>query len=223
MNGSLALAQMNSVPDLSPLAPVSALPIDWPIELVLMIGVPGSGKSTWARQLQQLQSDCLIVSTDRIRAMLFGDETIQGSWFSVQREIRQQLQQAVIQIRGGQARLALYDATNTKRRYRRDLIALVRSIGFTHITAVWLHPPLELCLLRNQGRSRQVPEAVIHRMDRQLWSCPPRLREGIDRLLYNPEPVEILTDMQPNQLSLTRIEGTEIAPASRQEPNPIGR
>lgn len=186
-----------------------------------MIGIPGSGKSTWAAGMQQLQPDAVVISTDRIRAMLFGDETIQGPWFLVQRETQRQLQQAHQQIQLGQSPLAIYDATNAKRRYRRDLIAQVRSIGFTQITGVWLNPPLELCLLRNIQRSRQVPEAVIQRMYRQLWSCPPRLREGIDRLFYNPSPIDLWSTLETNASSLTRIEGTEIAPRLRQEPNSI--
>lgn len=209
---------MNSETHAGSPAPVLIAPID----LMLLIGIPGSGKSTWAAEFQRLQPETIVISTDRIREKLFGDAALQGSWFLVQQEMRQQLQQAVLQIQSGQAKLAIYDATNAKRRYRRDLIALVRSIGFTHITAVWLNPPLELCLLRNQTRSRQVPEFVIHRMYRQLWSNPPRLREGIDRLFYNPQPIDLLPKMQPNNLSLTRMESTEIAPVSRQEPNPIG-
>ena len=45
-----------------------------------LIGLPGSGKSTFARQWVEYDPNCIIISTDTIRAELFGDETIQGDW-----------------------------------------------------------------------------------------------------------------------------------------------
>jgi predicted kinase len=164
--------------------------------LILLIGIPGSGKSSLAAQLQQSQLGCLLISTDQIRARLFGDEAIQGAWWLIWQELEHQLRSAVEQIQVGQATLAIYDATNTRRRYRREIIALARAVGFTCMIGVWLDPPFELCRQRNQHRSRQVPEAILHRMYRQLWSCPPRLREGFDLLLHDstvsPEPEMLL-------------------------------
>lgn len=153
------------------------------VALVFLIGIPGSGKSTWAADFRQT-CPCLLISTDQIRAELFGDAAIQGDWRLVWAVVQQRFQQAVQQIQAGQIELALYDATNVKRRYRRDLIQVARSSGFNHITGVWLNPPLAVCLERNRNRSRQVPEPVIDRMHRQLWGAPPRLREGMDRLQY---------------------------------------
>lgn len=153
-------------------------------QLILMIGIPGSGKSSLAALFQQARPGCLLISTDQIRAHLFGDEANQGPWPLIWREIRQQFSHAVAQIQYDSANFALFDATNARRRNRRELIALARSTGFTQITGIWLDPPLEVCLERNQNRSRRVPEAVIQRMHRQLWSCPPRLREGIDQLFH---------------------------------------
>jgi predicted kinase len=151
--------------------------------LLLLIGVPGCGKSMLAAQLQQ-QHSCLLISTDLIRERLFGDAAIQGAWRLIWQEVGQQLQAAVEQIHSGRAVFAIYDATNTRRRSRRQLIGLARSLGFTRVLALWLNPPLELCQQRNQQRQRQVPADVIQRMHQQLCSSPPRLREGIDLLLH---------------------------------------
>ncbi|MCU0526427.1 MAG: AAA family ATPase [Elainella sp. Prado103] len=171
--------------DLQPQSPDAAMsPV---IALVFLIGVPGSGKSTWAAAFQKNHT-CQLISTDRIRAELFGDEAIQGDWGLIWAAVQQQFQPAIQQIRAGEIEVALYDATNTKRRYRRDLIQMARSSGFNHIRGVWLNPPLAVCLERNRHRSRQVPEAVIYRMHRQLWGAPPRLREGMDQLQYIATP-----------------------------------
>ena len=47
-------------------------------QLILLIGLPGSGKSSLAEQLVAQSPGSAIISTDAIRAQLFGDEGIQG-------------------------------------------------------------------------------------------------------------------------------------------------
>jgi predicted kinase len=151
--------------------------------LIFLIGLPGSGKSTFARSLLITHPDALLISTDAIRAQLFGDDAIQGPWLKVWLEVRQQFQRAVEQTSSGQASFAIYDATNAVRKQRRAAIALARTTGFTHITGIWLNAPLALCLERNQQRSRVVPEEIILRMHRRLLGAPPSLAEGLNQLV----------------------------------------
>ncbi|MGV0028918.1 AAA family ATPase [Phormidesmis priestleyi] len=150
--------------------------------LVILIGLPGSGKSTVARSLLATDPHILLISTDEIRSQLFGNESIQGSWLKIWLEVRRQFQEAVRQIETGQASLAIYDATNAVRKQRRQAINLARKTGFSHITGLWIDTPFSVCLERNQARSRQVPEAVILRMDRRLQGAPPAIAEGLDTL-----------------------------------------
>lgn len=146
-------------------------------QLVIMIGLPGSGKSTLATQLMGAEGWDL-VSTDQIRASLYGDEAVQGSWLQIWEEVQRQLR-AIAQHPHGKA---IYDATNVVRQQRRSLIDAARQWGYQSITALWLDVPLELCLQRNRGRSRQVPEAVICQMSHHLEGGPPSLEEGLDGL-----------------------------------------
>lgn len=125
----------------------------------------------------------LLISTDAIRAQLFGDEAIQGAWLLVWRQIESQFRQALWQIEGGQAKEAIYDATNAARQQRKEALALARETGFTHITGLWLDIPVWLCLARNRRRQRQVPDEVIFRMHRKLRDAPPSLEDGLDRLI----------------------------------------
>lgn len=158
--------------------------------LMFLIGLPGSGKSFLAQQLMAECPERLLISTDAIRAKLFGDEAIQGPWPLVWQELQQQLQQAVQAISQGQAPEAIYDATNAVREHRREAIALARQTGFTDLTALWLNTPVWMCLARNRRRTRKVPEAVILRMHRQLRDAPPSLGDGFDRLIrYAPGEV----------------------------------
>ena len=143
-----------------------------------MIGLPGSGKSFLAQKLLRQHPDYHLISTDAIRAQLFGDEAIQGPWLAIWEQIQQQFQQAVT---GGAD--AIYDATNAQRSPRRELIQLARSSGFDPIWGMWMQTPLEQCLQRNAKRDRLVPPEIILRMHRQLIDAPPCLADGFDRLL----------------------------------------
>ncbi len=148
------------------------------IPLWLIIGLPGSGKSTWARRFQQAGPEIAYISTDQIRGELFGDEAIQGSWPQVWQRVQQDFQIVVQQTDEGQVSGALYDATNVQRRGRRRVIQAARSSGFTRLQAVWLDVPLATCLERNQRRARQVPTDIINAMSRQLAGAPPHPDEG---------------------------------------------
>jgi len=153
-------------------------------QLLMLIGVPGSGKSYLAAQLVAAAPDRPVISTDAIRAQLFGAESIQGDWHKVQSMVDQQLRQAVATIQAGEATEAIYDATNATAHQRCSAITLARDAGFTQITGLWLDPPLETCLERNRQRQRQVPEEVILRMHQQLQNFPPTESDGFDRLLH---------------------------------------
>ncbi|MFQ4140755.1 AAA family ATPase [Chlorogloeopsis sp. ULAP02] len=145
--------------------------------LILLIGLPGGGKSTLAKQLLAECPQWRLVSTDAIRGLLFGNEATQGSWLLIWREIRRQFQEAI-----ATDSTVIYDATNAQRRQRREIITLARNLGFTQIVGIWVDTPIWLCLARNKKRKRQVPEDVIFRMYRQLRDAPPNLLEGLDSL-----------------------------------------
>jgi predicted kinase len=148
-------------------------------QLILLIGLPGGGKSTVADKLLAESPHRRLISTDSIREKLFGNENIQGSWQLIWQEIKQQFQEAVDSKSD-----AIYDATNAQRRSRKEIITLAREIGFTHIKGIWVNTPLLLCIERNKVRDRVVPEEVILRMHRRLEDAPPSLDDGFDELVY---------------------------------------
>ncbi len=151
-------------------------------KLILLIGLPGSGKSYLVKQIISQFPEIHLVSTDNIRAKLFGDETIQGPWLQIWAQIQHQFQQALTQ-----QKTLLYDATNAARKQRREIIQLAKDTGITHITGLWLDTPLQLCLERNQKRQRNVPEEIILQMAVRLNDCPPSLEDGLDRIIrYTP-------------------------------------
>jgi predicted kinase len=168
-------------------------------KLILLIGLPGSGKSTVASKIVAAYPQCHWISTDAIRAQLFGSEEIQGEWLLVWRQVRWQFQQAV-----QRSPIAIYDATNAVRRYRKEAIALARETGFAPIIGLWLDTPLSLCLERNQKRDRIVPEEVIFQMHTSLLNAPPTAQEGFDYLIHFPrQGVEIAIALMRKNRTLT--------------------
>lgn len=153
---------------------------------IILIGIPGSGKSTLAQSMMRsAPSLYAYVSPDQIRAELYGDMSIQGEWSAIWSRIQTQIQEAA-----HQGKTVIYDATNYKRKYRKEVIDLLRSHHFQPITGIALHMPLWVCLHRNQLRPRQVPEDVIIDMYRCLVLNPPSLQEGFDRLLVQEDKPE---------------------------------
>lgn len=155
--------------------------------LILTVGVPGSGKSTWAQNLVDQQAaqekHYQIISTDRIRAQLYGDEAIQGEWLEIRSVLMTQLKAARQSITSGNLDTVIYDATNAARRQRREFIRMARTCGYAPLIVAWMDVPLAVCLQRNAGRSRQVPPHIIEKMHRQLMGAPPTEAEDIDRII----------------------------------------
>jgi predicted kinase len=153
------------------------------VPLIVLVGIPGSGKSTWCRQFC---ADCpryRVVSTDHIRATLYGDEAIQGDWPQIWARVLQEWQWGYKEIAAGNLDGLIYDATNARRRDRRAAIAVARQLGFAPIAIYWFDVPLALALARNQVRSRQVPTEVIERMYRQIEGAPPGVEEGVEQVV----------------------------------------
>ncbi len=145
-----------------------------PLTSHLLIGPAASGKTTLAQTLAAI-GNYHIVSTDQIRAEFFGEEIIQGDWRLIEKEALNRIEKS---LAAGQP--VIYDATNTKRPWRMDLLAKIRQISpqNSQWMAWYLQTPLEICLERNAGRSRQVPPEVIEKMFLPLEKFPPLPAEG---------------------------------------------
>ncbi|MEM6449116.1 MAG: AAA family ATPase [Cyanobacteria bacterium P01_D01_bin.105] len=150
--------------------------------LIMLIGLPGSGKSTWARQFIEQQPNYRLIATDDVRYQLYGDEAVQGEWLHIWRTVLGQLKAARAAISAGQLTGVIYDATNARRRHRREFIQAAKDCGYPSIHALWLDTALAVCLARNQMRTRRVPTAIIEKMHRQLTAAPPSEAEGFASL-----------------------------------------
>ena len=127
--------------------------------LILMIGISGSGKSTYVQSvLRQSYPDAAVVSSDCIRREFFGSEADQRSGEKIFQEVRRRIRR---ELKAG--RDVILDTTALSRKARRSILSDVRSFPDLHREChVILAPPQDA--LENQSRrERQVPMEVIYR------------------------------------------------------------
>jgi len=140
------------------------------MRIVVLVGLPGSGKSTY---LQQAGPGGL--SSDAVRHLLADDETDQSIHVQVFQTLRYLLEQRLAIGR----EVTYIDATNLTPEERRPYIEIARTWQ-CDIEAVYFDVPLQLCLDRNAARARKVPEDAMAKMAAKL--VPPSLDEGFARI-----------------------------------------
>ena len=138
--------------------------------VVLSIGLPGSGKSTWFKR-----HDVLPLSSDMVRILLFDDVTEQRFQDLVFSTLRSMLRARLLARRPWN----YVDATNLSPHERRTWIKLARDFGY-ECHAVFFDVPPEVCIERNRRRERNVPEDVMQRMAAKLR--PPKFEEGFAKI-----------------------------------------
>ncbi len=138
--------------------------------VVLAIGLPGSGKTTWfkRRGVQPLSSDML-------RSILFDDITEQRYQGLVFSTLRSLLRARLI----AKMPWNYVDATNLSPHERRQWIKMAKSFGY-EVQAVFFDVPLEVCMRRNSRRERVVNGEVMRKMAERLR--PPSFKEGFTKI-----------------------------------------
>ena len=137
-------------------------------KLLLLCGIPGSGKSTWASRFIN-ENDAVIASRDSIRFALLQEGE---DYFAHEKEVTECFYKTIYELlENGQHDYVIADATHNIPRARTDTL---RGIGAhliegVEIIPVYFNVPVEVCKLRNSLREGRacVPNAVIERMARQ--------------------------------------------------------
>src|SRR6185312_11567063 len=136
------------------------------MRIVVLVGLPGSGKSTY---LEQIGATAL--SSDSIRQLLADDETDQTIHDRVFQTVRYLLRHRLALGRP----LTYIDATNLTPPERAPYLGIGKSNG-CDVEAFFFDVPLQTCLERNRLRNRIVPEDALLKMAARL--VPPSIEEG---------------------------------------------
>ncbi len=138
--------------------------------VVLTIGLPGSGKTTWFKRRSVTP-----LSSDMLRGILFDDITEQRYQGLVFSTLRSLLRARLI----AKMPWNYVDATNLSPHERRQWIKMATSFGYD-VHAVFFDVPFEVCMERNHRRERVVSDEVMHKMNERLR--PPSFKEGFSKI-----------------------------------------
>src|SRR5262245_18765125 len=147
--------------------------------LVVLAGPAGCGKSTFAsKHFRPTQ----VVSSDECRALISddpSDQSVSGHAFD--------LMHLIIEKRLLLGRLTVCDATNLDRSARNSLLRIARRFGF-NTAAVLFDTPLDVCIRRNTGRRRVVPEEALRNQYAMFQNAKSSIpREGFDQVFVLSE------------------------------------
>lgn len=163
-------------------------------ELYYLVGLPGSGKSTYAKELEK-EIKAIRLSSDDLRVELYGNIDNQDNNTELFQEMNRR---AKLALKSG--RNVIYDATNINSKKRKGFLSqLPKGVNKT---CLYFAERVNACIARDLQRDRVVTKEVIERMYKQLQV--PMYHEGWDN-------IEILTRIQyqRNRELFDRIESYE--------------
>ena len=142
----------------------------------MLIGAAASGKSTAAPKIAA-ENNAVILSTDKIRAELYGAEHIQGYWPDIEAVLYDRIKNAIKADKN-----IILDSTQYKKEYRAKIIKKfswdLLGANSSEFSAYYFNYPFTVIYSRNKHRARRVPFDVLAAMYSELSAAPPTLAEG---------------------------------------------
>lgn len=149
--------------------------------LWLLVGLPGSGKSTCVKNALEHGKNSIWVSRDEVRFSLVKEDE---EYFSRENEVFYTfIQRAQTALNSPNIDNVYIDATHLNEKSRRKTLNALTIPDHTIVNAVFMNTNIDTCIERNnlrQGREK-VPESVIHNMAKTLTA--PQESEGFDNIL----------------------------------------
>lgn len=146
--------------------------------LIMTVGVQGSGKSTWAKKFASENPDVLYLSTDKLRAEMGAGEHDQSINPLIYGRMKTKAEAA---LRKGQS--VLIDATNIRKSWRKDNVKLGRKFGaklVAHVFKADRDTLIKRVQQRAAGGGLNVPVEVI---DKYIAQFEPPDRTEFDEIV----------------------------------------
>lgn len=152
-------------------------------KMYVMVGVPGSGKSTWIKN-QKWARDIPIVSTDKF-VEDYAEK--QGKTYS---EVFEEYMPIAVKLMANQVLICqankkdlIWDQTSTTIATRAKKLRMLPE--YYKIAVVFKTPPADELMVRLASRpGKTIPLDVVANMKAQLEAEPPTLEEGFDEIWY---------------------------------------
>ena len=132
-------------------------------EVLMLVGIPGSGKSTWVKN--HIDPDVLKkaahISADSIRKEFYGDENIQGNGQRVFEAVFQRFETA---LNNPHVETIIIDNTSVAYKTRKDYYKIIKDSGVECKIKLVVFNNFEQAKKWNKERSRVVPDDVMDRM-----------------------------------------------------------
>lgn len=145
-------------------------------KLILMMGIPGSGKSTWI--MENMKQNDVWISRDKIRFHLIKEDE---PYFSKEKQVFNQFVTSINECLDGNFDTVFADATHLNMASRRKILNKLKTKPDI-ISTIFIDVPLEVAIKRNDYRKGR--ENVPHDAIKQMYDSIelPIKEEGIDFL-----------------------------------------
>jgi predicted kinase len=125
--------------------------------IILLVGISGAGKSTWAKKFLQNNPQYIYLNADKMRLIMTGDESNQDKNYQVFQTLEHMT--SYLMSLGNNL---IIDNTNYNKKNRLIWNRLATAFNYNKEWVVF-KTPLEQCILNNEKRARKVPIDVIKR------------------------------------------------------------
>ncbi len=137
------------------------------------IGLPASGKSTWARNQQKNDFSIVLVSKDEIRAMLYGKGVV--PWSSENERLTEAVRDGIVRASLIRGKSVIVHDTNLGSLHVKRLEQIARRYGASFEIKDFTDVSVEECIKRDAGRNASglsVGSKVIMKMYNQYLKAP---------------------------------------------------
>lgn len=125
----------------------------------MLKGLPASGKSTWAKEKINENSNYIRINKDDIR------ESITGKWTSKKEKIVISIRNSLIKTGISLGKNVIIDDTNLNPKHEQSLKTLAQELGVEfEVNDSFLKVPVEECVERDIKRDKSVGYKVIYKM-----------------------------------------------------------
>jgi predicted kinase len=135
----------------------------------VLVGIPGAGKSTCAKQLSK-EHHAVIVSGDDIRDELETSGIYEPCWSEIWNLVEGEVADAA-----DCGKNVIIDGTHVGASHRAETVTLLHSYGYFDVEAVILDVDIKTCIDRNSARTRKVADYVIAHMHKTLRESLPTI------------------------------------------------